>query len=218
MNPHYLIQYVNDLRRLEKKAKNKNANYTVEDEKMRVKLTALIHQALQLSALPQTNENRKTMRVPVEIRLTYENAQKLSEGYARNLSSGGLYFENNQPLSVGMTISLVLYLRDKNTCISVEGEIVWESQEMDTSTKIIRYKHGAKFIKVDPTTQEEIDAIIDTTAFRQAEATVTPPDKEKNETAKPGRPESPRPKHPSVSKPTPPATPSKFFGIFGKKQ
>jgi uncharacterized protein (TIGR02266 family) len=169
MKSRYLLQHVKELQRLEKKARSQNANYTQKDEERRLELTQYLQQKLKIPHEKALDDKRYTLRIPVDIKLTYKNAQDFNRGYAKNMSGGGLYFEDPKSIPLGTKLLLTLYIEDSKSSFHIEGEVVWESSKPNFRTHQTVYKHGIKFCHLDPETQAMIDRMLEDAADNRLE-------------------------------------------------
>lgn len=70
-------------------------------------------------------DQRKSHRAPVSIRIDYSTIDEFFWDFARNINEGGLFVESNHPLPVGTTVQLKFYLPSQDAPLNSTGEVVW---------------------------------------------------------------------------------------------
>jgi type IV pilus assembly protein PilZ len=75
-------------------------------------------------ALSELNERRKSERVELVVRVTYQTVDELFSEFARNINDGGIFIETENPQDVGSTIQLQFKLPGNEVPIEVTGIVV----------------------------------------------------------------------------------------------
>lgn len=101
------------------------ADHASEDQQLAL-LHALEEQRLQtlLNDLPH-DERRRAPRKPCSLSVHYAIKDQLLTDIAKNISTGGVFIETFEPLSVGQEITLTISPSNQGDPIETVGEIVW---------------------------------------------------------------------------------------------
>lgn len=102
----------------------------------------------QLKEVAYIKEGRRSRRIPASIRVKYGLNEPNHEGYAYNLSEGGVSIRDGMVLGTGSTVKLDFYLNGK-VC-KTEGVVVWAGA---TELDIVRSSMGIRFLNIS----EEIE-------------------------------------------------------------
>ena len=73
----------------------------------------------------QENRRKSEPRVMTRILVDYESKDTFLFDYSRDLSSGGVYIETDNPLSEGQTLNLRFSLPGVDKVFNVEGRVAW---------------------------------------------------------------------------------------------
>ena len=83
----------------------------------------------QLNTILQITLNkRRTPRIPVKLEVFYGEDAMISDytaGYTFNVSTGGLFLETTNPLSLGKNLKLKLSLPDNDRPMYCQGRVAW---------------------------------------------------------------------------------------------
>lgn len=77
------------------------------------------------------NERRKSDRVDLLVRVTYQSVDELFSEFARNINEGGVFIETDSPMDVGSTVALEFNLPGSEEPVEVEGLVVRTSKGDD---------------------------------------------------------------------------------------
>jgi two-component system chemotaxis response regulator CheY len=107
----------------------------------------------QLKTILQITLNkRKAARSPVKLEVFYGENEMLTDytaGYTFNVSVGGLFLETNDPLSLGKSLKIKLYLPDNDHPTHCQGRVAWVNLPLSP----IRSDHppgmGVEFLNLD---------------------------------------------------------------------
>ncbi len=103
-------------------------------------------------------ENRKTLRVPVEIKVDYRTVGRFLSDYATNISQGGLFVHTCMPLAPGERVRLRLSMAHDEAPFAIDGIVKWTTQKDD------EVNHppgmGIEFIDFDDELRAKVEALL----------------------------------------------------------
>jgi type IV pilus assembly protein PilZ len=70
------------------------------------------------------HERRKTERVGLVVRVTYQSVDELFSEFARNINEGGIFIETDSPQPVGSEVTLQFKLPGSEELVEVSGTVV----------------------------------------------------------------------------------------------
>jgi len=70
------------------------------------------------------NERRKSQRVGLVVRVTYQTVDELFSEFARNINEGGIFIETDNPQELGSSVALQFKLPGSDDLIEVAGTVV----------------------------------------------------------------------------------------------
>ena len=79
---------------------------------------------LQVEEPGDWNERRKSERVDLLVRVTYQSVDELFSEFARNINEGGVFIETDSPMEPGSLVGLQFKLPGSDEVIEVEGLVV----------------------------------------------------------------------------------------------
>ena len=105
----------------------------------------------------QPGERRTAPRVAAtfRIKLGYSDIKAFIDGYAANISKGGIFVPTRQPREKGTEVRFELVLKDGSTGISGVGRIAW-TRPFDAAKPNDRYGMGLQFVTLDGTGEEVV--------------------------------------------------------------
>jgi len=81
--------------------------------------------AMARKAAPsEFDERRKSERIELVVRVTYQTVDELFSEFARNINDGGIFVETESPQEVGSTVQLQFKLPGNDVPIEVTGTVV----------------------------------------------------------------------------------------------
>jgi type IV pilus assembly protein PilZ len=72
----------------------------------------------------ELHERRKTERVGLVVRVTYQSVDELFSEFARNINEGGIFIETDSPQQPGSEVALQFKLPGSDELIEVTGTVV----------------------------------------------------------------------------------------------
>jgi len=79
---------------------------------------------VEFEELGSLNERRKSERVDLLVRVTYQSVDELFSEFARNINEGGLFIETDSPKDLGSSMMLQFMLPGGEDVIEVTGIVV----------------------------------------------------------------------------------------------
>jgi len=79
---------------------------------------------LQFDDAESLNERRKSERVNLLVRVTYQSVDELFSEFSRNINEGGLFIETDAPKELGTSLKLQFMLPGGDDVIEVDGIVV----------------------------------------------------------------------------------------------
>jgi type IV pilus assembly protein PilZ len=79
---------------------------------------------LQFEEPDSSNERRKSERVDLLVRVTYQSVDELFSEFARNINEGGIFIETDEPKELGSSLTLQFMLPGSDEAIEVAGLVV----------------------------------------------------------------------------------------------
>lgn len=79
---------------------------------------------LQFDEPDDSSERRKSERVDLLVRVTYQSVDELFSEFARNINEGGLFIETDTPKELGTSLTLQFMLPGGDDVIEVGGAVV----------------------------------------------------------------------------------------------
>ena len=77
------------------------------------------------------SERRKSERVGLLVRVTYQTVDELFSEFARNINEGGIFIETDTPQQLGTSVALQFQLPGSDDPIEVAGTVVRISEGND---------------------------------------------------------------------------------------
>ena len=95
------------------------------------------------------DERRKHQRaeVDVAIRVKSGSVEDFVERYIRDISTGGVFIEHEEPMKVGTTLSFELQIEEDAPLISGRGKVAWRRVE---GTESRPPGMGVEFVALSP--------------------------------------------------------------------
>lgn len=103
-------------------------------------------------------DNRKSERLPVDVKVDYRTVGSFITDYTKDLSKGGIFIKTSLPLEVGTRVRLRLTLPDGDAPFALDGVVKW------VSTLREREKHpagmGVEFVDFSDEVKAKIESLI----------------------------------------------------------
>lgn len=78
------------------------------------------------------DDRRKSERVDLLVRVTYQSVDELFSEFARNINEGGIFIETDAPKELGTALTLQFMLPGSDDVIEVNGIVVRQSNGDET--------------------------------------------------------------------------------------
>ena len=111
----------------------------------------------QEAAPSEFDDRRKSERIDLVVRVTYQTVDELFSEFARNINDGGIFIETESPQEIGSTIQLQFKLPGNETPIEVTGTVVRTS---DGSSSEEQPGMGIEFGDLGSDHREQINKLI----------------------------------------------------------
>jgi type IV pilus assembly protein PilZ len=79
---------------------------------------------LEFEEPEKLNDRRKSERVDLLVRVTYQSVDELFSEFARNINEGGLFIETDAPKELGTSLTLQFMLPGGDDAVEVGGIVV----------------------------------------------------------------------------------------------
>lgn len=70
-------------------------------------------------------EGRGTRRVPIQLLVDYKSDGNYLFDFCKDLGSGGVFIQTNQPLATGASIDLTFTIPDSKETLMTKGTVIW---------------------------------------------------------------------------------------------
>jgi type IV pilus assembly protein PilZ len=84
-----------------------------------------------MSEPTKAGENRKSERLPIELKVEYKRLNTFFSDYTRNISKGGTFIKTKKPLDVGTTFLFKLHVPTLPNPFEVRGTVRWVRESGD---------------------------------------------------------------------------------------
>ena len=103
------------------------------------------------------NERRKSERVELLVRVTYQTVDELFSEFARNVNEGGIFIETDNPQEPGSAVGLQFKLPGSDELIEVVGSVVRISDGSDAGDSA---GMGIEFGDLNASARQRIDELV----------------------------------------------------------
>jgi uncharacterized protein (TIGR02266 family) len=101
-----------------------------------------------MADLPADRRTAPRYAATFRIKLGYPDLSAFLEGYAVNISKGGIYVPTKQPREKGTEVRFELLLKDGSVAVSGQGRVAW-SKAFDPAKPGERYGMGVQFMTLE---------------------------------------------------------------------
>ncbi|MDF1565382.1 MAG: TIGR02266 family protein [Deltaproteobacteria bacterium] len=109
-----------------------------------------------------SQDNRKTPRVPIELRVDYKKMNTFFADYTKNISKGGTFIKTEKPLKQGTEFIFKLVIPDVREPVELRGRVMWIKREGDTHhPEEPDPGMGIKFIYDDDSQRRDFEALVE---------------------------------------------------------
>jgi type IV pilus assembly protein PilZ len=102
-------------------------------------------------------ERRKSERVDLLVRVTYQSVDEIFSEFARNINEGGIFVETDTPQEPGTAVSLQFKLPGSDELIEVVGSVVRSSDGSDAGESA---GMGIEFGDLNASARQRINELI----------------------------------------------------------
>ena len=97
---------------------------------------------------------RKSLRVPTRLGLSFTNVGELRQCLMTDLSRGGLFIRTDRPVDLGTRIELTIRIGDKDRIVKVRAEVV--THNIGPNFRTHERGMGLRFLDMDEDTEKQI--------------------------------------------------------------
>jgi uncharacterized protein (TIGR02266 family) len=122
------------------------------------------------TAAPKTEENKATKkpsaedrtdhRVPIQMLVDYKSGGNYLFDFCRDLGTGGVFIESQQPLPVGSEMELTFTIPDSKETLRTSGKVIW-SQPPIAERKDVASGMGVQFSNFSDANRKTLDKFIE---------------------------------------------------------
>ena len=103
------------------------------------------------------SERRKSERVGLLVRVTYQTVDELFSEFAHNINEGGIFIETDNPQQVGSSVQLQFQLPGSDDPIEVTGTVVRNSDGNDGNES---QGMGIEFDELNEEARQHINTLV----------------------------------------------------------
>lgn len=101
----------------------------------------------------------RAVRVPIRVRVEYQQVDDFLADYACNLSLGGMFIQTERPLPAGTRFRLRLLLPEPHEPIETYAEVRWVADTVDGERGM-----GVRFDTLSRTARQQVERLLSATA------------------------------------------------------
>lgn len=106
-----------------------------------------------------TREDRVDHRVPIQLLVDYRSGGNYLFDFCRDMGSGGVFIETNNPLAVGSDMELTFTIPDSKETLRTVGKVIW-SQGPIQDRRDISVGMGVQFTNFSEQNRKTLDSFI----------------------------------------------------------
>jgi uncharacterized protein (TIGR02266 family) len=103
--------------------------------------------------------DRKDHRVPIQLLVDYKSGGHYLFDFCRDLGTGGVFIETNNPLSTGSDIELTFTIPDSKETMRTKGKVIWSQPPISTRSEV-KPGMGVQFTQFDESQRKTLDDFI----------------------------------------------------------
>lgn len=107
----------------------------------------------------ELTSQRKSVRIPTRLGLSFSNLGELRQCLMTDLSRGGLFIRTDRPVDLGTRVELTIRIGDKDTIVKVRAEVV--SHNIGPNFRTHQRGMGLRFRDMDEDTEKQIAELYD---------------------------------------------------------
>ena len=100
-----------------------SSGLSVEELERWTQLKRILTSHFTPAAGPKIAAKRTSLRVPTQLRVSFDSSGELQECLMTNISRGGVFIATNDPLEVGSVIRLRIGIEDTGRILELEGSV-----------------------------------------------------------------------------------------------
>lgn len=99
--------------------------------------------------------NRKSVRVPLKLKVSFESLGKVRECLMTNMSLGGVFIATTSPLPIGTPFVVRLHIEESGEDLELPGEVV--SQDMSADLSHGQRGMGIRFVNLNDDQRKRVN-------------------------------------------------------------
>lgn len=104
-------------------------------------------------------DNRRDLRLPVEVKVDYRTVGSFITDYSRNISKGGVFIHTSLPLPVGERVRLRLTLPEGDAPFALDGVVKWVCTLRDKDSHPAGM--GVEFVDFSDEVKAKLEALVE---------------------------------------------------------
>lgn len=104
-------------------------------------------------------DKRQHSRIPLEVDVDFSSESNFYNGFAENISEGGLFVATYELKHVGDKVALKFRLPDSAETIECDGEVRW-IREQNADTPDVSPGLGIRFLNMSPAQQHRVEQFV----------------------------------------------------------
>jgi uncharacterized protein (TIGR02266 family) len=122
-----------------------------------LKLARILNQEFSPNTSYERAELRKSVRVPVTLRVSFTDLGELGASLMTNLSRGGVFIATDRPAEIGTRLELRFHIEETGEEIDVPGEVV--SQNLGPNFESGQSGMGLRFLEMKPEVARKVEEL-----------------------------------------------------------
>lgn len=104
-----------------------------------------------------TIEQRIQSRVPIRVKVEYEDLDDFLDDYTSNVSLGGMFVRTHEPLPVGTRFRLRFRVPGRDKAVETTGEVRWVVSEAEAAAEELQPGMGIRFDELSPPDRRAVE-------------------------------------------------------------
>lgn len=105
------------------------------------------------------DENRGGKRVPIQLLVDYKSSGNYLFDFCKDLGTGGIFIETEEPLPHGSEIQLTFTLPDSKETLEAKGDVIWVQKPVE-GEKDVAPGMGVQFKTFSPEQRQSLEDFV----------------------------------------------------------